>query len=349
MKRTIQLNKVDEPLIELLNKASEDPAIQNLQWPSMRFVYCPEWVLSNVVRECCTTTTRCIFSIDTTYNIGQFYVTPTTYQMEDIEHKESGSARAHFPGPAMFHVKRTMRDFIYFSSTLCEINTEFSKLKFIGGDRDDAQRHFLNPLRAPLLLPCTKHIKDDILRTLNDLKIDSSMYIRDIFGSVNSGVQGLLDSDAAMYRSRLNELENKWDPRFMKYFRSNIERDMRIGMLSPLLNHLGIDRYYNNASESTNAKYKLKARAYVTTKKGTLCQKYLNLSFAEAVEVYKSLIDEHRIDLSMSMAKNGSYNLKGARAKLTANFNNLSNNEKRKRLAKLDSYYAVNKDVDISS
>ena len=95
----------------------------------------------------------------------------------------------------MFHVRRTARDFIYFSSTLCEINPDFCKVKFIGCDCDDAQQHFLNPLRAPTPVYCTKHVQDDVSRKLVDLKLDSATYIQDIFGSLHSETQSLIDCD----------------------------------------------------------------------------------------------------------------------------------------------------------
>ena len=337
----MKLKIEDEPLLQLLTRANEDSAVENLQWPNMRFVYCPEYVLSNIVRECCSIESKCIFSIDTTYNIGPFYVTPSTFQMEDVKHEASGSERAHFPGPAMFHVRRTARDFIYFSSTLCEINPNFSKVKFIGCDRDDAQRNFLNPLRTPAPLYCTKHVQDDISRKLVDLKLDSAPYLQDVFGSVHNETLGLIDCDARVFRSRLLELEKRWDPRFSKYFKSYIEEDMRVGMLAPLMKMLNIDRFYNNASESTNAKYKLKAHAYVAAERGLLPNQNLNLSFTEAVDVYKALLEEHRIDLAMSASGNGSYQLKGKKAKAvkSKNWDDLCKSEKIKKLAKIDNFY----------
>ena len=89
----------------------------------------------------------------------------------------------------------------------------------------------------------------------------------------------------------------------------------------------------------------LKGLAYEATVRGVLPNKGLNLSFPEAVSVYKSLIHEHCVDLSLAVLHKGSYRLLGSKAKFVvseSSWERLNNDEKTKRLSKLDNYYRLN-------
>ena len=77
------------------------------------------------------------------------------------------------------------KDFKYFAHTFLEHNDEIKQVAFVGGDRDKAQQGFLTPLRGCTLLPCKKHVEDDITRKLanlglNNMKMEVS---KDIFRS----------------------------------------------------------------------------------------------------------------------------------------------------------------------
>ena len=222
MKRK-QKESDEDPLIKLLNYNLSNPGkVRNLEWaPQFRFVYCPKWLLQNVVSACTGPCTKAIFFIDTTYNIGNFFVTPTTYQLENVKHDEYGVRDvAHFPGPAMFHARQLEIDFHYFANSLCELIPNFNRVKFVCGDRSSAQQGFLKPLVGTTFLPCARHVQQDCERKLVDLKLDKEQYIKDIFGDHKEKVLGLIDSSKSEFECRAEELQLKWDPCFSNYFRT---------------------------------------------------------------------------------------------------------------------------------
>ena len=59
----------------LLELAKEDKAVHNLQWtPSPRVVICLEDQIKDIVKDCCSPGSTSILSIDTTFNVGNFYL-----------------------------------------------------------------------------------------------------------------------------------------------------------------------------------------------------------------------------------------------------------------------------------
>ena len=330
--------QVDQ-FIQIMEYANEHPGtIQNLVWtPHVSFVYCPSWVLQNVVDACCYPNSKVIFCLDTTYNVGKFYVTPTTYTREGIILKRTGKPGT-FPGPALFHKRRTNREFFSFAATLREINGNISNIRFIGGDRDDATKYFTHLMPGNVFLPCTKHVSDDIKRKLDDLHLQKKKeeYILQIFGSVKLSRKGLMDAvDEAQFNAEYKELSQHWDPRFTEYFEKNIKDDMVKGMLLSTREYLGIDRFYNNSVESMNFKYKNLIKEYIARTRGKVRTKFYDLSYLEAVQVYETLVNQHRSDLSTCFQHHGSYSITG----FNGNWDDFTPTQKKSYLAKVDNYH----------
>ena len=68
----------------------------------------------------CTQDPFCVVSIDPTFNLGPFYVTPITYQNPFVK-----TYRGNHPivlGPVLIHQTKTFRPFHYFASTLIRLN-----------------------------------------------------------------------------------------------------------------------------------------------------------------------------------------------------------------------------------
>ena len=190
MKLHLKNQENDDKLVALLDLAKKYPNnIQNIQVdPCVRFVYAPKPLVENVVEECCKPTSKSIFSLDTTFNIGPFYVTPTVYSKKGVISNATGNT-AIFPGPAMFHEKRTNREFFYFACTLTEICRKFLDIRFVGGDRDGATRSFLTFLFSATFLPCTKHVVDDIIRECKEVLKLSSVAVKYIVDILDQPVR----------------------------------------------------------------------------------------------------------------------------------------------------------------
>ena len=229
----------------LLAYAKDTSSVRNLQWtPSPRVVFCTDEQLHEIVKECCSAKSQSILAIDTTYNVGDFYVTSTSYQSSKFIHSRTGKS-AVLPGPAMLHVRRSEKVFKYFIYTLLEQNDQLERIAFLGGDRDKAQRGFLMPLKRCTFLPCKKHVADDIARKLVKLEMKDKKeeILTDIFGCEKTRQKGLIDSTSAVeYLAKVLSVTEKWDalerskkphkmPAFSVYFCKHIEDDMQDGML----------------------------------------------------------------------------------------------------------------------
>ena len=58
-----------------------------------------------------------ILPINTTFNIGDFYVTPTTYRHLLLEDRKTGKAPLLL-GPTLIHTRKKIDTFNYFAATL---------------------------------------------------------------------------------------------------------------------------------------------------------------------------------------------------------------------------------------
>ena len=170
----------------------------------------------------------------------------------------------------MFHVRRAKKDFKYFCYSLLEINKGFEGISFLGRDRDKAHQGFRKPLMHSIFLPCKKHVEDDISRKLCDLGSGAMKdeVLKDIFGDDKNKEKGIVDSMSQdEFLAKVIAVTEKWDvlekskhpdkeTTFSEYFRSNIEEDMKNGMLLSVRRNVGLDDefFYNNGQECANFK-----------------------------------------------------------------------------------------------
>ena len=80
----------------------------------------------------CTDSPSSVLSINPTFNLGPFYVTPMTYHNLLVK-----TERGNHPiilGPILIHQTKTFQPFHYFASTLIRLNPELVKLKAFGTD-----------------------------------------------------------------------------------------------------------------------------------------------------------------------------------------------------------------------
>lgn len=306
----------------LLGHAKHDAAIRNMQWnPNPRVVFATDQQLAEIVEECCTPGSQSVLSIDTTYNVGDFYVTSTTYQSSKFIQTRTGKA-AVLPGPAMFHVRKSEKDFKYFAHTLLEHNDKIKRIAFVGGDRDKAQQGFLSPLRGCTFLPCKKHVEDDITRKLTDLGLNDMKkeVLKDIFGSDKDQEKGIVDSTCEdEFVAKVISVADKWErleqslhpgnePQFANYFRTCIEEDMKEGMLLSTRRKAGLDDefFYNNAQECSNFKYKSKIlEEKMNTTPGY--RPHVKCTWTEALVLYRKLVEEVSRDKQRAVLQKGSF------------------------------------------
>ena len=302
----------EDEFASLLDLSRNDHAVRNLQWtPSPRVVYFLDEQVDDIQRECCRPESTSILSIDTTFNVGNFYVTTTLYQSEKVVSKTTGKA-AHLPGPAMFHTTKTQRDYLYFVHTLLESNYALERIAYLGGDRDKGQSFFLKLLKGCTFLPCKKHVEDDIARKIADLGLTSIKFdiLQDIFGDECKKERGIIDSETTdEFLAKVESVSNKWDKveeditgktsQFSHYFQRNIQDDMLSGMVLPVHRRAALNDefFYNNAQESSNFVYKSKTKEKKVVE-GSGYRPDPKCTWSEAITVYGNLVKQSRRDIN---------------------------------------------------
>ena len=347
-KRLRAEGKTDDEFKEILLYSSEDEVgkycIRNLQFHNsgLRFVFALPAQLEEIISSCCSLTMSCgVLSIDTTFNIGKFFVTPTSYPLKAFVNKRTKKS-VNMPGPCLFHVEDESAEvYLYFAHSLVEANPNVDRVRFIGGDRGKGQRGFMRPFRSATLLPCTRHIQNNMLEQIGDKETQNKI-LRDLFGSAKEKKKGLVDCTHATYDATLHEMSKNWPGHFTAYFETHVKDDMKEGMLADVREAagLGMELYYNNALECLNKKLKNKKRErHMLSQDGACTTKPCTLM--EAVQIYKDLVFEERCFLHQAIIGCGPYGLAPNFKHFGIDeikFCQMSVEEKRQALAKLDPF-----------
>ena len=211
--------------------------------PNIRVVLATKPQIAYLVKYCCHPKSFSVFGIDVTNDIGDFFVTTTTYRHLTLIDKES-QAHPNFPGPMMIHTDEGADAFHYFMSTLKGINREIENILFVGSDRQKAIFNGLSPeLPIACFLACKKLVEDNIKRKMSSLLIPQKTkeaFLLDTFGDCS--MKELIDSNSPEdFDTRLHSVEKSWDlpemkvtkkdPKFSTYFADHIALDIKEKML----------------------------------------------------------------------------------------------------------------------
>lgn len=169
------------------------------------------------------------FTADTTYNLGKFYVTPSTYQ------HLCWKKHPTMLGPVFVHQRMEFASFNYFGSTLVGFNKKSRNLHVFGTDSQASMiEAFSHCFPNALHLRCFLHFRKNIKEKLKEYGISSHVsdeFVADIFGR-HSGVyeEGLVDSTSVGdFNNHLEACKDVWNsretpyapqggPRFYNYF-----------------------------------------------------------------------------------------------------------------------------------
>ena len=129
--------------------------------------------LSDIERFC-TASPSSVLSVDPTFNLGPFYVTPTTYQNLLVE-----TGRGNHPvtlGPILFHQTKKFQPFHYFASTLILLNPNLINLKAFGTDGEpEFIKAFNVCFPSAVHLRCTLHLRQNVKDKLRNLGVPQSV------------------------------------------------------------------------------------------------------------------------------------------------------------------------------
>ena len=109
-------------------------------------------------------------SVDPTFKLGDFYVTPIVFPLRNMITKSNGKSPTYL-GPMLIHQTQKFSAYHYFASQLVSLQPELAKVKAIGTDGEQALYDaFSTVFPSAVHLRCFMHFKrniEDKLRNLN--------------------------------------------------------------------------------------------------------------------------------------------------------------------------------------
>ena len=214
-----------DPIFEIIKQCKEDMLPHGRKFvrsvsidPTPSCILASESQLKDLKRFCTDPAESCVLGIDSTFDLGKFYVTITTYRYLHVENRSSGKSPVFF-GPIYVHTEKTYEAFHLFFSSLLKLEPSLINLVAVGTDGDPAMEKAIAAVFPDTLihLRCFIHMKDNIRRKLTELLLPQSVredIIRDIFGFQHGSTytQGILDAeDPADFDGRLASLQVKWE------------------------------------------------------------------------------------------------------------------------------------------
>ncbi|XP_062568607.1 uncharacterized protein LOC134230774 [Saccostrea cucullata] len=311
-----------DSLAELLDMAkaqeeSKDKFVRELRCaPEFTVFLASNRQLKEMEKYCTNAKNFSILGIDTTFNIGAFYVTVTNYRNPMLTSKNGNEPV--MIGPILIHQKKNFDSYFKLSSSILQICPEMKNLKAFGTDGDkNLSDAFEVCFTSSKHLLCDIHMQDNIERKLKDLGITKSKareYIDDIFGKRTGEVKikGLVD--CMSYEEFDHELQNlcaKWKSLhqngnlFFKYFVEFKAELIKSCMSAELrsLSGLGfLPKPYNqNANECMNSVIKSDLK-----KEGH----HSKINEKEVVLALEKIVKRQEAEVKLSLIGKGEYRLK---------------------------------------
>ena len=137
-----------------------------------------------------------------------------------------------------------------------------------------------------------------------------------------------------------------WNPEFWDYFVTYVADEMKEGMVSEIRRIIGLkdDFYYNNALECQNFWYKQKIEEAKKEKEPGV--KTSECSWVEAIEIYKTMLQEAKNNRQRAVIGKGPFQLAPEFSHLECSdqqWMEMTLKERRKHLAKFDPFVGIDK------
>ena len=127
-----------------------------------------------------------VLGIDPTFNLGDFYATPTTNEHMLLKNRKTGKHPVYI-GPVMVHQNRKHDTYYYFASQLKKMRPGLEGLSAVGTDGKALSSAFKSVFPGGSHLLCQLHKRDITvkLRSMNMQEPSTKQILGDIFGSAN--------------------------------------------------------------------------------------------------------------------------------------------------------------------
>ena len=234
----------------------------------------------------CTGEHYSVATIDPTFNLGDFYVTPIVFKSKKFVRKHSEDHPICM-GPILIHHRMNYASYSYFANQLVNLRPSLRGMKAIGTDGEQPLfTAMCDTFRSTVHLRCFRHFKENIISKLKDLHIAECAQqeiLQDIFGTVCGSQHqlGLVDSNdeddfdenLAKAQIRWNSLEmcnrrmlltEEHQPQFHAWFEKYKSAEMKCTMLKSVREKAGlavgdtVSPFYTNSRESLNRMLKEK-------------------------------------------------------------------------------------------
>lgn len=212
-------NFADE-LFTVMQRCKEEPRssrfIRDVRAaPDPAMVLATNTQLFDLVKFCTNEAKFCVMTVDPTFNLGDFDVTPVTYRNLLLESKRSKQPPV-FIGPIFIHYRKTFQSYVYFASTLVGLQPELANVRAFGTDGEASLASaFSHEFHNAVHLNCFIHLRRNIKQKLSDLSLETSAQkiLDGIFGTQIGSVyyEGLVDAISTDdFDDKLQQLGAKW-------------------------------------------------------------------------------------------------------------------------------------------
>lgn len=156
----------------------------------------------DILRFCTSEKNFSIINIDTTFNLGRFYVTYLTYRNISLYLKDADKHPV-FIGPVLLHLRRDKISYLSLANELKKYatskNIDLSSVKCIVTDDDRGLRSAMKTVfkKASFML-CCNHLRKDFIKILNRYSVDhedQNEILAGIFGNKNERQASLIGSE----------------------------------------------------------------------------------------------------------------------------------------------------------
>ena len=282
--------------------------------PEPAVILCHDYQLNDLVRFTTDPNNCCVLTIDPTFSLGPFDVTPTTYRHLLLDSRRYGSSPVCI-GPIMIHYKKSYATYHFFASSLVGMRKELAHLVAFGTDGEEALYDaFSNVFHKAVHLSCSIHARCNVIDKLRELKFPENItksVSNDIFGNRSSDfyIEGLIDAeDDDDFALRFSQLKSSWMSSYseitpfiqwferykLSYFRSTMIKSVRKAAIFSDTEH-----FTTNASEAVNMVLKSKMD-YKKSDVPQLVRKLKELANDQIQEIENALLNKGKYVLKES-------------------------------------------------
>ena len=146
LKATDQQGKKDEIYAVMLRAAAEEeegeePFIHSIaSWPEPMCILGFQYQFHDITRFCSDPSNHCLLTIDKTFNLGNFYVTPTSYRNLLLETTRTGK-NPLFLRPTLVHMTRSCAAYSHLLPKLKEVEPNIDDVKATINDGEPGLIH----------------------------------------------------------------------------------------------------------------------------------------------------------------------------------------------------------------